>query len=97
MTKQAWFGIIKTIFKNKRIESDKVFDIFDSLITPIATYARTFWLPFIISKTGFKLIDKLMDTWGILKAATLNQKCSRMFLSAHSKAIRLAVLGELGL
>ena len=78
------------------MESDKVFGIFDSLITPIATYASTFWLPFIISKAGFNSIEKLMDTWGILKAETLNQKCARMFLSVHSKASRLAVLGELG-
>ena len=78
------------------MESDKVFGIFDSLITPIATYASTFWLPFIISKAGFNSIEKLMDTWGTLKAETLNQKCSRMFLSVHSKASRLAVLGELG-
>ena len=93
---RAWFGISNTIFKNKRMESDKVFGIFDSLITPIATYASTFWLPFIISKAGFNSIEKLMDTWGIIKAETLNQKCARMFLSVHSKASRLAVLGELG-
>ena len=70
---RAWFGISNTIFKNKRMESDKVFGIFDSLITPIATYASRFWLPFIISKAGFNSIEKLMDTWGILKAETLNQ------------------------
>ena len=41
-------------------------------------------------------MDNLLDSWGDLKAETLNQKCSRMFLSVHSKASRLAVLGELG-
>ena len=78
------------------MESDKVFGIFDSLITPIATYACAFWLPYIISKVGFISSEKLMESWGNFKAGTLNQRCSRMFLSVHSKASRLAVLGELG-
>ena len=49
-----------------------------------------------ISKGGFSSADSLIDTWGSLKSETLNQKCSRMILSVHSKASRLAVLGELG-
>ena len=93
---RAWFGISHTIFKNKRMESDQVFGIFDSLITPIASYACAFWLPFVIKKRGFNSLTELLDTWGDLRAETLNQKCSRMFLSVHSKASRLAVLGELG-
>ena len=93
---RAWFGISHTIFKNKRMKSDQVFGIFDSLITPIASYACAFWLPFVIKKRGFNSLNELLDSWGDLKAETLNQKCSRMFLSVHSKASRLAVLGELG-
>ena len=50
---RAWFGISHTIFKNKRMEYDQVFGIFDSLITPVASYACAFWLPFVIKKTGF--------------------------------------------
>ena len=93
---RAWFGISNTIFKNKRMECDEVLGIFDSLTTPIATYACAFWLPYIISKAGFLSSEKLMESWGNLKAETLNQRCCRMFLSVHSKASRLAVLGELG-
>ena len=78
------------------MECDKVLGIFDSLITPISTYACAFWLPYIISKAGFLSSEKLMESWGNLKAETLNQRCCRMFLSVHSKASRLAVLGELG-
>ena len=93
---RAWFGISKIVHKNKRMECDKVFGIFDSLITPIATYASEFWLPFIITKNGLTSFDKFMDTWGLFKAETINQKCARLFLSVHSKASRLAVLGEIG-
>ena len=78
------------------MDVDQVFGIFDSLITPIATYASDFWLPFVIKKGGFDSIHNLIDSWGDLKAEVLNQKCARMFLSVHSKASRLAVLGELG-
>ena len=93
---RAWFGISNTIFRNKRMQKEQVFGIFDSLITPIATYASSFWLPFVIKKSGFNSVDNLMDSFTVLKAETLNQKCSRTFLSVHSKSSRLAVLGELG-
>ena len=93
---RAWFGISNIIHKNKRMENDKVFGIFDSLITPIATYASEFWLPFTLSKTGLNSFEKFFDTWGLFRAETINQKCARLFLSVHSKASRLAVLGELG-
>ena len=39
---RAWFGISHLIFKNKRMEADKVFGIFDSLVAPVATYGCDF-------------------------------------------------------
>ena len=53
---RAWFGISNTIFRNKRMQHDQVFGIFDSLITPVATYASSFWLPFMIKKMGLLLL-----------------------------------------
>ena len=44
------FGISNTIYRNKRMEPDKVLRIFDSLISPIALYACPVWLPFDIKK-----------------------------------------------
>ena len=93
---RAWHSISNVIFRNKRMESDQVFGIFDSLVTPIATYGCEFWLPYLISKSGFTSAENLMNTWGSLKMETVNQKCSRTVLSVHNKASRLAVLGELG-
>ena len=78
------------------MEMSKVFGIFDSLVTPIATYACEFWLPYLIGKAGFTSPEKLVDTWETFGCEILNQKCSKMFLSVHSKSSRLAVLGELG-
>ena len=39
---RAWFGISNIIFKNKRMEVDRIFSLFDSLVTPVAT-----WEPFV--------------------------------------------------
>ena len=93
---RAWFGISNIVYKNKRMETEKVFGILDSLVTPVATYGCAFWLPFLITKNGFKSEKDLINSWENLKCETLNQKCSRMVLSVHGKTSRLAVLGELG-
>ena len=47
---RAWFGISNIIFRNKRMQIDRIFRLFDSLITPIATYGSSIWLPFNIPK-----------------------------------------------
>ena len=47
---RAWFGISNIVAKNKRMEVDKIFNIFDSLVTPVALYGCEFWLPLIIPK-----------------------------------------------
>jgi hypothetical protein len=93
---RAWFGISNIIYKNKRMETDKVFGIFDSLVTPVATYGCEFWLPYVITKHGFTLLDKLINSWENYKCETINQRCCRTILSVHKKTSRLAVLGELG-
>ena len=49
---RAWFGISNVVFKNKRMEVDKIFQIFDSLVTPVALYGCEFWLPLIMQKNA---------------------------------------------
>ena len=93
---RAWFGISNIIYKNKRMETDKVFGIFDSLVTPVATYGCEFWLPYVITKHGFTSLDKLINSWENYKCETINQRCCRTTLLVHKKVSRLAVLGELG-
>ena len=93
---RAWFGISSVIFKNIRMEPNKIFGIFDSLVTPVALYGCEFWLPYLLKKADFHSSDSLLNSWESAKYETLNQKCSRMILSVHSKSSRLAVLGELG-
>ena len=44
---RAWYGISNIIFKNKRMQIDRIFGLFDSLVTPVATYASPLWLPHI--------------------------------------------------
>ena len=93
---RSWFSISHLIYKNKRMEADKVFGIFDSLVTPVATYGCEFWAPYLINNSGLKSQDRLYDTWESFRAETINQKCCRTFLSVHNKTSRLAILGELG-
>ena len=47
---RAWFGISNVIYKNKRMEVEKIFNLFDSLVTPVALYGCEFWLPCILPK-----------------------------------------------
>ena len=93
---RAWFGISNIVFKNKRMQVDRIFSLFDSLITPVATYGSPLWLPFNIPIKCLENSEKLMDFWDKFKCETLNQKCAKMVLSVCKKSPRLAVLGELG-
>ena len=51
---RAWFGISNIVAKNKRMDVDKIFNIFDSLVSPVALYGCEFWLPLVIPKKCFK-------------------------------------------
>ena len=92
---RAWFGISNVIYRNKRMEVDKIFGIFNSLVTPVATYGSPFWLPLTIPKKYLENEKQIMDYWESFKSELLQQKCARIVLSVHKKTSRLAVLGEL--
>ena len=77
------------------MENKRIFELFDSLVTPVALYGSEFWLPLVLSKKGFKNEKNLLDSWETFLSEKLNQKCCRMALSVHNKSSRLAVLGEL--
>ena len=78
------------------MEVDKIFGIFDSLVTPIALYGCEFWLPLILPKKTFSSNQNLLAFWKDFTCEKINQKCSRISLSVNRKTSRLAVLGELG-
>ena len=92
---RAWFGISNLIFKNNRMDVDKALGIFDSLVTPVATYGSPLWLPYILPQNSFKSAESILDSWEKLQAEKLNQKCCRIILSVNKKTSRLAILGEL--
>ena len=77
---RAWFGISNIIFRNKRMQIDRIFRLFDSLITPIATYSAPIWLPFITPKKCLESSQGLMDYWESHKCETLNQKFAKITL-----------------
>ena len=93
---RAWFGISNVIFKNKRMQIDRIFALFDSLITPVATYGSPFWLPYNIPVKSQETRDGLIDFWEKNKCEIIHQKCARIALSVNKNTSRLAVLGELG-
>ena len=93
---RAWFGISNIVAKNKRMEVEKIFNIFDSLVTPVALYGCEFWLPLIIPKKSLSQKNNLLTFWKDLLCEKINQKCARLSLSVNNKTSRLAVLGELG-
>ena len=93
---RAWFGISNIVFKNKRMQVDRIFSLFDSLITPVATYGSPLWLPFNIPVNCTENKTRLISFWEKFKCETINQKCAKIALSVNKKSPRLAVLGELG-
>ena len=60
---RAWFGISNIVAKNKRMEVEKIFNIFDSLVTPVALYGCEFWLPPVIPKKSFSHKNNLLNFW----------------------------------
>ena len=93
---KAWFSINRVLYKHKRMEVDKALQLYDSLVSPVATYGCEFWLPFSLANKSFRNYENLLSSWESFLPEKLNQQCCRMLLSVHKKTSRLAVLGELG-
>ena len=93
---RAWFAISNVLYKHKRLPVSRAFQLFDSLIKPVALYGCEFWLPSILSKKSFNSKDNLLKFWENLPCEILNQKLCRLLLSVHKRSSRLAVIGELG-
>ena len=93
---RAWFAISNVLYKHKRLPVSRAFQLFDSLIRPVALFSCEFWLPTILSKKSFDSKDNLLKSWETLQCEVLNQKLCRLLLSVHKRCSRLATLGELG-
>ena len=78
------------------MQIDRIFTLFDSLITPVATYASPLWLPYNIPVKSQETREGLIGFWEKTKCETIHQKCARIALSVNKNTSRLAVLGELG-
>ena len=74
----------------------RAFKLFDCLVSPVALYACEFWFPHVLPIIFFCSKTCLLAGWESFKCETINQQCSRLILSVHRKASRLAILGELG-
>ena len=74
----------------------QTYELFDSLVSPVALYASEIWLPCIMPKKCFDSEQNLLQFLEMLKCETIHQRMCRMLLSVHSKSSRLAVLGDLG-
>ena len=47
---RAWFSISNVLYKHKRLPVSRAFQLFDSLIKPIALYGCEFWIPNMLPK-----------------------------------------------
>ena len=93
---RAWFAIANVLYKYKRLPVSRAFQLFDSLISPIAIFSCEFWLPNSLAKKNFTSKEALLQAWESLQFETLNQKNCRLLLSVHKRCSRLAALGQLG-
>ena len=93
---RAWFAISNMLYKYKRLPVSRAFQLFDSLIKPVALFSCEFWLPNILPKKSFDSKDAMLKSWENLHCEVLNQKLCRLLLSVHKRCSRLAALGELG-
>ena len=60
---RAWFSFSNIIDTNKRMPIQQAFELFDSLVTPVALYASEFWLPCIMQKKCFSSEHNLLQFW----------------------------------
>ena len=93
---KAWFAISNTLYCHKKMPIKNAFKIFDSLISPISTYACELWTPFVLKGGSLTSTQDLFSNFGDFAPEKINQRLCRMILSVHKKTSRLAVLGELG-
>ena len=93
---RAWYAISNVLYKHKRLPVNRAFQLFDSLIRPVALFSAEFWLPTILSKKSFGSKSDLLKSWETLQAEILNQKIYRLLFSVHKRCSRLGVIGELG-
>ena len=49
--RKAWFSLSKIIYKDKRISVDRAFNLFDSLVSPVALYGCEMWYHFNQNKS----------------------------------------------
>ena len=78
------------------MDIDRIFRLFDALITPVATYGSPLWLPYIMPKKNTRNESSLLDYCEVFKCEMLQQKCARIILSVSKTTSRLSLLGEIG-
>ena len=57
---RAWFSISNFLYRDKRIQVKRTFQLFDSLVTPVALYGCEFWLTYVIPKKFFQRRKKFI-------------------------------------
>ena len=65
--RRAWFSLSKIIYKDKRIPVNRAFQLFDSLVSPVALYGSELWFPYILPKKSFLGKTNLLTSWESFK------------------------------
>lgn len=82
----------------ENIDINIILRLYDSLISPIATYGSEIWLPFAINhKVNFQIFD-LFNVFlsNKLPHENLHTKFCRRILGVHKNTMKIPVLAELG-
>ena len=57
--RKAWYSISSIIYKDKKISVERAFQLFDSLVSPVAIYGSEVWYPSTLPKKSFQSKSKL--------------------------------------
>ena len=73
---KSWFSISNIIYRDKRIPVTRAFQLFDTLVSPVALYGCELWFPTILAKNIFKAMKNFCR---VGKASNLKKKKSILF------------------
>ena len=60
---RAWLAISNILYKYKRLPVSRAFQLFNSLIRPVALFSCEFWLPIIMPKKCFNSKSDILKFW----------------------------------
>ena len=93
---KAWFSISHILYQNKKMPVSQALQLVDSVVMPVGLYAAEYLTVMAMPESSFRDKTSVLKAWENFPLEKVNQRACRTLLSLHSRASRLACLGELG-